>query len=176
MTNQQIIKLYKNGISLAEIGTRAGISRQAVQQKLKRLGVERRDVKDKMKTVRKVLDEQILRDLYLNHKLSYRKIEKWFGVKHTAIIRNLKEYGIPIRTGEDAGISRRSKTKKLNRKTLKDLYHEKGLSTYAIAEMYDVSQSAVMHLIEGYKLQRQQKKKPQTFTLTAFSFFIPALN
>ncbi len=160
MTNQQIIKLYNSGISLAEIGTRAGVSRQAVQQRLIRLGVERRDVKDKMQTVRKVLDEQVLRDLYLNQKLSYREIQKRISADHKAIIRNLKEYGIPIRTGENADISRRSKTKELNRKTLTDLYHEKGLTTYAIAEMYGVSQSAIMYLIGEYKLQRQQKKKP----------------
>jgi predicted DNA-binding protein YlxM (UPF0122 family) len=160
MTNRKITELYKSGMSLAEIGRRAGVSRQAVQQKLKRLGVERRDVKDKMQTVRKVLDEQLLRDLYLNQKLSYKKIEKWFGVEHKAIIRNLKEYGIPIRTGENADISRRSKTKELNRKTLKDLYHEKGLSTYAIAKIYGVSQSAVMHLIREYKLKDKQIKKP----------------
>ncbi len=145
-------------MSLAEIGTRAGVSRQAVQQRLIRLGVERRDVKDKMKTVRKVLDEQVLRDLYLNQKLSYREIQKRVSADHKAIIRSLKEYGIPIREGEDVSISRRSKTKNLNRRTLKDLYHEKGLSTYVIADMYSISQSAVMNLINKYNLQRGQTK------------------
>lgn len=160
MTNQQIIELYKSGLSLAEIGIRAGISRQAVQQRLVRLGIERRTNKDKMKAFRTVIDEQILRDLYLNQKLSYREIQKRISADHRAIIRSLKEYGIPIREGEDVSISRRSKTKNLNRRTLKDLYHEKGLSTYVIADMYSISQSAVMNLINKYNLQRERTKKP----------------
>lgn len=85
-------ELYRDGFTLKQIGERFGLSKQAVDSRFKRLGIERRRLKRKYE-----VDKKTLEKLYLSDKLSLKKIAEKFGISYTTVERALKFYKIPKR-------------------------------------------------------------------------------
>lgn len=97
-----------------------------------------------------------LEKLYLEDKLSPRKIAKRYRCGKSTIGNKLKKYGIPIRNKSEAlKLISRAEKYKISKEELKELYWEKKLSAYKIAEVYNCSASAVFGKLRRYNIPRR---------------------
>lgn len=86
--------LYQQGWSLKQIGEKFGISRQAVQQRLQKIGISRRD-KERGRKIDKI-DRADLQRLYSDGKNLY-EIAEYFSTSASTIHLALKFHKIPKR-------------------------------------------------------------------------------
>ncbi|HEX8286783.1 MAG TPA: hypothetical protein VF556_02240 [Pyrinomonadaceae bacterium] len=150
----EIVSLYVKGATLEKIGEAYKMSRQGVQYHLKKAGVERRTYQEATAIKRTVIDEKVLRELYLNQQLTYAEMERRLGVTKYEIVENLKIYNILRRSKEQTDFTQRRKTRQLDRDTLHRLYIEQRLRTREIAVLYGISQPRVSALLVKYKLNK----------------------
>ena len=150
----EISALYSKGATLEEIGEAYGISRQGVQYHLKKAGIERRTYQETAAIKRTIIDEDALRDLYINQQLTYAEIARRLDATRYEIITNLKAYNIALRSKEQTDFTQRRKSRQLDRDTLHRLYIEQGLRTREIAELHGISQPSVSRLLVKYKLNK----------------------
>lgn len=87
-----IVEEYQKGRSAKSIGEELGVSKGVILGRLREQGIERRQ-SPKFENITK----EVLRDLYVDKKLSTRAIAEKFGCNNTLISKRLKKYGIPIR-------------------------------------------------------------------------------
>lgn len=87
-----IIEEYNKGRSAENISKEIGVSKRVVLLRLKENGIKRRQSPQY-----ESITEDILRDLYLDKKLSTRAIAEIFGCTNTLVSKRLKQYGIPLR-------------------------------------------------------------------------------
>jgi predicted DNA-binding protein YlxM (UPF0122 family) len=105
-----IEKLYRRGMTMQQIGKLCGMSRQAVQQRLAKVGVASSDRPLK----HTLIDKERLEFLYTKKKFSLDKIADAFSVKREVIRNALKFHQIPKRDWIKSGGSRLDVLKKLN--------------------------------------------------------------
>jgi transposase len=108
------------------------------------------------------IDETVLRRLYLEQHLSFRQISSLLNVTYLVILRNMRDYNIPVREGEAVLIGRRSKTKQLTGERLRELHHAQRLTVAEIATAHDVSARQVQRLINKYELNIGQGRRRST--------------
>jgi len=104
-TTKEMADLYQQGWSLKKIGEKFEISRQAVQQRLQKIGISRRDKMGGRKIDR--IDKTDLQRLYSNNK-NLCEIAEYFSTSAATIHSALKFYKIPKRdkTGKWVNIFR----------------------------------------------------------------------
>ncbi len=88
-----MIKLYEKAMSLQQIGTQYGISRQTVSQRLKNIDLTKLERLSKYAPIDKIR----LENLYAVKRLSISKISEIFEVKSYLIRQALDFYKIPER-------------------------------------------------------------------------------
>jgi predicted HTH domain antitoxin len=97
---EKMVDMYVNQrINSREIGKKLNIGEVTVQNKLKQLGVKKRNNRE-AQTIE--LDIVRLEDMYVNQKMSSTKIGEIMGVHPNTILKNLKILGIPIRSKSEA--------------------------------------------------------------------------
>lgn len=99
---QKMIKLYlEEGLSLADVGKRMGISRQAVHQRLHRAGLTLRrnapHAGEKLRAVRAEIDLSELLRQYVEEKKSLMELARVFGVNSQMLGNILRGEGVEIR-------------------------------------------------------------------------------
>jgi transposase len=103
----ELKRLYLDeGLALQAVGERFGISRQAVQDRLRRAGVPRRARQARTKPLRYELmkgsiDLEALRRLYLDQKLPVYALARRFGCSYSVMRQILVSEGITIRHQRD---------------------------------------------------------------------------
>ena len=104
-TTKEMADLYQQGWSLKQIGEKFGISRQAVQQRLQKIGISRKD-KNWGRKIDKI-DKTDLQRLYSEGKNLY-EIAEYFSTSASTIHWALKFHKIPKRdkTGKWVNIFR----------------------------------------------------------------------
>jgi hypothetical protein len=148
-----LAELYEDGKTLEEIGNQFGISRQAVQSRLKRAGFERRP--RGVKTKSRELDRDVLIELYQNRKLPPSKIAEELNVTAPFVIRQLKKHNIPLRTRKEA---RRLTSGRIpSGEELARLYLTENRTQAQIAEIYQIGQQTVSKWLKRYGLKKELK-------------------
>jgi predicted GIY-YIG superfamily endonuclease len=89
------------------------------------------------------IPEEILYDLYVNQKLSKKKIGEMYGCGATTIDRRLIEYNIKPRTTPNYKVSY-----KLDKEKVLDMFLNQRMSILKIAEYFNVGVSGVRYLLQ----------------------------
>ena len=155
-----MIRLYRQGLTLREVGEIAGISRQAVQIRLKKSGVARRK-----KTVtalvikayaanRRDIDKKLLDRLYTNELKSPKTIASLLGVTEWSVRENLKRGRIPVRRRRFPGLDGRAV---LTEALLEKLYSGENLTVRQIAEKTKYTQAYVGRLLARFGLLKRER-------------------
>lgn len=83
LMNEEIVKMYLAGCTLDECGNKYGMSRQAVQQKLVKLGIprrrakgERKHIQTSLKGIRTEIDKHLLASLFEDIKILRSKLKR----------------------------------------------------------------------------------------------------
>jgi predicted HTH domain antitoxin len=150
-----LIELYRNGKTLEEIGKQFGISRQAVQTRLKKAGFERRPRGGKVKSGE--LSRDVLINLYQNKKLPPSKIAEELNVTAPIVTRQLRKHKIPLRTRKEA---RRLISREIpSGEELERLYLTENRTQGEIAEIYQRGQQTVSKWLKRYGLKKEVKPR-----------------
>lgn len=96
-TTAEMVRLFRSGLSMPQIGAAYGITRQAVQLRLAKVGIAR-DARPRLLPKYKLIDKKRLASLYAGERLAIDKIGAAFGVAGGVIYQALKFYKIPQRT------------------------------------------------------------------------------
>lgn len=89
-----IVEQYINGgLTLQEIGSKIGVSRQRVHQILKQNGVAARPKNPRRRT----LDRDLLESLYIEDRKNLSEVMEAVGASHPIVKRELERHGIEIR-------------------------------------------------------------------------------
>jgi predicted DNA-binding protein YlxM (UPF0122 family) len=98
------------------------------------------------------IPKSILKDLYINKKLSMAKIAKRFHCSPTTIQRIMREYKIKSRN-----LSEAAEKVLILKQTLKKLYYRNKLSTIQIGKLYRCSHATVLNKMKKYGLKRRSQ-------------------
>lgn len=115
------------------------------------------------------IPKNILKDLYMNKKLSMEKIAKRFHCDPTTIQRIMRKYRIRSRT-----LSEAAREVFIPKQTLKKLYYTKKLSTGRIGKLYHCSHATILNIMKIYELKRRSRlgtRKPVTIHKKALREF-----
>ena len=97
-----------------------------------------------------------LERLYLEEKLSTRKVAQRYGCGKSTIESRLKYFAITARNKSEAlKLVPRAEKYKISKEKLKKLYEYKKLSAYKIAEIYNCSPSAISHKLKKFNIPRR---------------------
>lgn len=96
--NEEFLKnlYWKEELSTAKIGRKLGISQTTVYYWMKKLKIPRRQLSGRQELIE--LDEQLLRELYWDKKLSKNGISRELGVSARTIYRQMVKFKIPRRS------------------------------------------------------------------------------
>jgi predicted GIY-YIG superfamily endonuclease/transposase len=89
------------------------------------------------------IPKEHLFELYVNKKLSKKKIGDMYGCGATTIDRRLNEYEIPIRNTPNYKVSY-----KLNKNEILDMYIEKKMTITEISEKLEIGSSGIRYLLQ----------------------------
>lgn len=131
-------RLYAEGMTGEQVAAKLGVGRQTVYNILHELGVPRRLPEQRRKPG---LDEQTIREYYLERRWGCPTIAKKFGVSPAVVENRLREYGI-----EPRGHSLFS-DERLSKENLHRLYVVDALPVKTIAEMLEVSAPTIFKYI-----------------------------
>lgn len=151
---KRMIELYKGGLSMEETGEAFGISKQRVEQILKKEGVKTRGNTNtekyaaSKKSRRKILPKDLLIDLYVDKKLPVKEIALKLGVSEGSLYRNLSEYGIPRRETEPSFSS------PLTAELLRKLYIDEKMTARQIAEKLDYAPITVKKRLSELRIKK----------------------
>jgi predicted DNA-binding protein (UPF0251 family) len=154
-SNSEIERLYfDEGLTFQQVGDRLGITRQAVQDRLRRGGL-----KGRPRTAR-LLDLQTLVRLYLTEHLSQAEIAASLGVGRKALERELTRHGIERRKG--------GKRKHIDRDLLERLYVTDGLTQVEAAAKLGVGVPVLLRNLRDHEISfrhkaHKQKPRPKRF-------------
>jgi len=99
-------------------------------------------------------DEDTLRELYVNQRLSTQEVADEFGCTGSAIFRWLKKHDIPIRSQSEG---QQLNTPELrDEELLRDLYVSQELSTRTIAERIGCSSHTVSRYLRKYDIETRE--------------------
>lgn len=103
-----VVEEYTKGRSAQDIGKELGVSKKTILTRLKENEISRRQ-----SPKYEEITENILRDLYIDKKLSTREIAGKYGCSNRLVLKRLHEYGIPVRkhAGDPAFTSEERKEK-----------------------------------------------------------------
>lgn len=103
------------------------------------------------------ISPKILREFYWGQKMSSHKIAGMFNCHQATIIRQLRKYGIIIRTNSEA----RKLVLKINipRKKLKNLYLNQKASSPEIAKTYHCTPGTIRRLLRKYGIKIRTKSE-----------------
>jgi len=129
-------RLYEDeGLSLAEVGKRFGVSRQRVHQEFVKAGIKTRG------RVLKSLDRKVLHRLYVVTRLSISETAKKLGVSSGVVERELERHGIERRTNNRL---------EFDRELIERLYVKQGLSQIETGKRLGVHARIVMRELRRY--------------------------
>jgi predicted GIY-YIG superfamily endonuclease len=94
-----------------------------------------------------------LYDLYVNQKLSKKKIGQIYGCGATTIDRRLLEYGISARTTPNYKVSY-----KLDKEKVLDMFLNQRVSILKIAEYFNIGQSGIRYLLQREGIDTMSNK------------------
>ena len=106
--DELILKLYKEGKPLEQIGKIVGLSRCAIKNHLRHCGIQIRNISESLFIHNgKIFPEELksyesLYDLYIIQRLSKKDISATYNVSPNVVNRILKEYGIAVRNSSEA--------------------------------------------------------------------------
>jgi len=102
------------------------------------------------------ISKKDLEKLYLKEKLSTRKIAKKLNCEKSTIENKMRKYGIPARSKSEAlRLIPRAEKYKISKEKLEELYWQKKLSAYKIAEIYNCSPSAIFYKLRKFGISRR---------------------
>lgn len=127
-----IKQLYNQGASTIEIGKQLGASHSTILTRLKGLGVKIRPSGRSLGG----LDNDLIKQLYIDQGLSAEKIGKQLGVSSTAIFKRLRQMGVAIISQAQREYAR------LDSDLIKQLY-DQGKSQAAIAKQLDTTPTTI---------------------------------
>jgi predicted RNA-binding protein with RPS1 domain len=135
-------ELYlRQGLSIRQMAAHLGLSNRAVWRELKNAGIPRRSV-----GVRgTVLDPEVLRDLYVNERLSINQVAARLGVARSVVERNLRANSIT-----------RTRRQRLPKELLEELYVNRRLSAEAVATRVGCSTENVLADLRYWGLPRRR--------------------
>ena len=149
-----IVKLYKKGGSLREVGAQTGVSRQTALRVLRDYGIPRRG-KGGLRTELADIPARTRREMrkFFSAFGSVREGTQRFGLGHEILVRFLEEMGIERRTSAHRYIRESRK-----REIIAD--YQSGLSIKAAALANQVNKATVHKLLVRYGIPRR-KSGPQ---------------
>jgi predicted DNA-binding protein YlxM (UPF0122 family) len=150
---------YDQQLTLAETGEALGFTGQHIMWYMDKYNMPRR-TKSVANTKTEISKEELER-LYIIEEHSAGEIAQKYDLCTSSVTRKLKKYGIPLRSLSES--RKRWGNKKYNgssprlkfiidKSTLKDLYTSKCLSTFVIAEMYNVSPTTVSNKLRKFNI------------------------
>ncbi len=144
---EQIIKLYLEGLSTSEIGKRIDKNRSLVLNILKRNNIQLRKKHITEDTKKEIAD------LYQEQQLSTQKIAKKLNISPAGVYHILKLRQVKMRNRAEG----RSKTRKYEREII-ELY-QRGYSTREISQKFSVSDSAIKKVFYRNSLEMRRRNK-----------------
>lgn len=109
-------------------------------------------------------DKDRLERLYIDHGLTLDEMADRLGCDRTVVHHHLNEFGIERRPSN--GVPDDAPHKDPD--TLRELYHDKGLSTHEIADRFGVMQSTISYWMNKHDVERRtpNQEKPPYFHTT----------
>lgn len=140
----QMIKLYKNGMTMTQIGQELGFSQAGVFYRLKQAGVSRGG---QSKCVAMSSTRQMI-ELYQNGR-ALEEIGRRFGITKQGVRYRLQQ----------SGILYTEKYKDIDKNRLTKFYHEDKMSILKIAQMFSVSESTIYRSLTFHKIAKRDRIK-----------------
>lgn len=144
-------------LSLREAAERLDCSPTAVRDWLDKYGIERRDTSAAygITADSPLRDEDELRELYLDQRLSQKEIAKQLDCHKSAVLRWLDRFGIETRDISEAnGVPADSPLRDEQR--LRELYVDRRLSQKEIAERLDCGRSTVSERLDKHGIETRE--------------------
>jgi transposase-like protein len=141
-----MIRLYGEGHTIRAIATKLGMHQREVWRQLAAAGVPRRA----RGLAGVVLSRPALERLYIREQLSIAEVARRFEVPKEAVIRNLRNHGLP----------RRHRSAPLDKDTLRRLYADERRGVRAVASRLGVSPDKVRAELGRYGLPIRPPGRP----------------
>jgi len=140
--------------SSVEMAEECGCAKSTILKYMRKNGIQRRGASEARCSgdVDRLQDEDWMREQYHESKKSTRELADVCGCSQTTIRRWLEKHDIETRDGT------RSTTEKLNDSSwLKEQYHERGKSTYTLAEECGCSNSTILFWLSRHGIETRSK-------------------
>lgn len=154
---RHLIQLYESGLSMAEVGLQFGISRQRVEQILKKAGVKTRKYtkSDKFlevrKEKRKILPKELLLKFYQDKTLSISEVIEKLKTNVTLLYKSLEFHNIPKRIDESL------KHTRLTEDVLRRLYLKEYLTSAEIASQLGYSPITIRNKLSKLGIRKRDR-------------------
>lgn len=163
LPKRKLCNLYeKKKLTTVQIAKIYGCSTATINKRLREYGVKIRTNPQYIPISRKVLKR-----LYLKEKLSTIQIAKKLGCGKSTISEKMKKFGIKARSRSETSKMIKHPIKyEISKEKLIDLYHDKKLSPYQIAKIYNCSPSAIFHkMYKMYKIPLRENREAINLTI-----------
>lgn len=155
---RRLIELYKSGLSMREVGLDFGITRQRVEQILKKAGIWTRKFtkSDKFlegrKRKRKILPKNLLLKIYKDEKLPIEEILQRLNTNSNSLYKSLEIHNIPKRGAEGIQSSKWSKD------VLRQLYLEEDLTSVEIARRLGFAPNTIKKRLSEFGIRKRDRQ------------------
>lgn len=152
---QEMIRLYREGLSMREVGEKFNISRQRIERIFKKAGVETRKqtksqtfLESLKKRRKKIVPKELILKYYKLEKMPVRDILKKLNITLPSFYKNLVYHDIERRISEGIVYSR------LTKSVLCRLYLEEKLTAKQIADKLGYSPVTVKNRLSKYGIRK----------------------
>jgi transposase len=156
---------YKNQQkSMSEIADILGVDSSTVDRWMKKHGIETRSYSEAASTdgnIRKLRDEEWLREQYENREKSQVEIADELDVDESTVIRWMKKHGIETRSNSERQ-SEGDVGKLRDEEWLREQYENQQKTTYEIAEELNVSSNTVVRWMRKHGIQTRSNSERQS--------------
>jgi transposase len=160
---QWLKKKYQDEqLSCQDIADELGCADDTVLRALNRHGIETRELSEAVKIGQrkrfKKLDEDWLRQEYVEKEKSTKEISEGVDVSAATVRRWLRRYNISVRNHQEALVAKRSPDDLTDEKFLRELYLEEGHSTLEIASQVGAHPTTVSNWLDRYDIEARSLK------------------
>jgi predicted DNA-binding protein YlxM (UPF0122 family) len=155
---RRLIELYESGLSMREVGARFSITRQRVEQILKKAGIRTRKftISDKFlegrKRKRKILPKELLLKFYRDEKLPIAEIRRRLNTNSNSLYKSLKFHNIPKRGAEG------NQSSKWSKDVLRRLYLEEDLTAVEIARKLGFAPNTIKKRLSEFGIKKRDRQ------------------
>lgn len=137
--SQQIITMYKEGLSTRVIAKKFNVNKNTLNKFLKQNNISPREKNETKISIIEQNKKDVI-NLYQNN-ISSIEIGKYYGVTNAVVLKFLKRWGIQIRSSHYSPLKHKiNEIRKLS---------QQGLSAIKIAKMYNTNKTTILRLLKN---------------------------